>query len=202
MLGHHHYLILSVVVVVVLVSSCEGLSPPFYSRKASSAPSSSSQLRAETAAGASNEYEEDFDAYATDLDPNEARSQVNKENNEYAIVDRTSLWMRTARAPFRIVKKILPKNKAKPGKLILLRCGESTWNANQTFTGWCDPDLTERGVQESEHAARLLLSEGYQPDIVYTSRLKRSIRSTWTVLEELNSLYLPVYKSWRLNERS
>jgi 2,3-bisphosphoglycerate-dependent phosphoglycerate mutase len=97
----------------------------------------------------------------------------------------------------------LPKKaKGKPGALILLRCGESTWNANQTFTGWADPDLTAAGYQECEHAARLLLAQGYSPDVVYTSRLKRAVRSAWTVLAEMDSQYLPVYKSWRLNERS
>ena len=97
----------------------------------------------------------------------------------------------------------LPKKaKGEPGALILLRCGESTWNANQTFTGWADPDLTAAGYQECEHAARLLLAQGYSPDVVYTSRLKRAVRSAWTVLAEMDSQYLPVYKSWRLNERS
>jgi 2,3-bisphosphoglycerate-dependent phosphoglycerate mutase len=64
-----------------------------------------------------------------------------------------------------------------------------------------DPDLTARGVQECQHAARLLLEGGYEPDLVYTSRLKRSIRSARIVLQELRSLFLPVQKSWRLNER-
>jgi hypothetical protein len=98
--------------------------------------------------------EEDFDAYARDLDPREARSQVDRENKEFAIVDRTALWLRAARAPFRAVLKVAPTKKVKPGKLILLRAGESSWNANQTFTGWADPDLTKRGIRESEHAAR------------------------------------------------
>jgi len=162
-----------------------------------------------------DEDEENFGAYGRDLLYDAvagARSQVDRENSEYAIVDRTSLWLRAIRYPARRIRKWLgggrngsnnKPNGGKPGKLILLRCGESTWNANRTFSGWADfPDLTERGLQECRHAARLLLSEGYQPDIVYTSRLKRAVRSTWTVLEEIESLYLPVFKSWRLNERS
>ena len=113
------------------------------------------------------------------------------------------MWQKVLLAPIKITKKILPKKaKKKPGALILLRCGESTWNANQTFTGWADPDLTDAGYQECEHAARLLLAQGYSPDVVYTSRLKRAVRSAWTVLAEMDSQYLPVYKSWRLNERS
>ncbi|KAL3810976.1 hypothetical protein ACHAXA_008562 [Cyclostephanos tholiformis] len=92
--------------------------------------------------------------------------------------------------------------KKKPGSLILLRCGESEWSKTGRFTGWADPDLIPEGITEIEHAGRLLLSEGYEPDIIYTSRLKRAVKSTWTILNALDSPYLPVYKSWRLNERS
>jgi len=90
----------------------------------------------------------------------------------------------------------------KPGSLILLRCGESKWTKTGRFTGWADPDIIKPGILEMEHAARLLLSEGYEPDIIYTSRLTRAVKSTWTVLNELNAPYLPVFKSWRLNERN
>jgi len=92
--------------------------------------------------------------------------------------------------------------KTKPGSLILLRCGESEWTKEGRFTGWADPDLVEEGILEVEHAGRLLLSEGYEPDIIYTSRLKRAVKSTWTMLNILEAPYLPVYKSWRLNERN
>lgn len=112
------------------------------------------------------------------------------------------MWQKALLAPIKVTKKILPKRTGKRGALILLRCGESTFNANQTFTGWADPDLTSEGIQECEHAARLLLAQGYSPDVVYTSRLKRAVRSAWTVLAEMDSQYLPVYKSYRLNERS
>jgi len=90
----------------------------------------------------------------------------------------------------------------KPGALILLRCGESEWTKAGRFTGWADVDLVGDGVLEVEHAGRLLLSEGYEPDILYTSRLKRAVKSTWTILNTLSAPYLPVYKSWRLNERN
>ena len=99
------------------------------------------------------------------------------------------------RALFREYKTI------QPGTLILVRHGESLWNANKTFTGWADPDLSPQGYREVEHAARLLVEGGYNVDIVFTSRLKRAIRSSFILLRELNEVYLPVFKSWRLNER-
>ena len=74
---------------------------------------------------------------------------------------------------------------------------------SRPIIGWADPDLTEQGKREVEHAARLLMEGGYHYDIhvVFTSRLKRAIRSTWILLQEFNEVYLPVFKSWRLNER-
>lgn len=89
----------------------------------------------------------------------------------------------------------------KPGTLILVRHGETAMNYNSTFTGWIDTDLSERGRLEMEHAARLLLERGYDVDTIYTSRLKRAIRSSWILLIGLNQIYKPVFKSWRLNER-
>ena len=83
----------------------------------------------------------------------------------------------------------------------MIRHGETFWNNNSTFTGWVDVDLNERGRREMEHAARLLLERGQTIDIVYTSRLKRAIRSAWILLRELNQIFCPVYKSYRLNER-
>jgi len=87
------------------------------------------------------------------------------------------------------------------GTLILIRHGETKWNYNSTFTGWVDVDLSERGTKEMEHASRLLLERGYRVDVAFTSRLKRAIRSTWIILRELNQVYRPVFKSWRMNER-
>jgi 2,3-bisphosphoglycerate-dependent phosphoglycerate mutase len=88
-----------------------------------------------------------------------------------------------------------------PGTLILVRHGETEWNRRELFTGWVDVDLSQRGVVEIEHAARLLMERGYTVDITYTSMLKRAIRSSWIILNEINQIYRPVIKSWRLNER-
>jgi hypothetical protein len=88
-----------------------------------------------------------------------------------------------------------------PGTLILVRHGESEFNQHKKFTGWVDADLSDRGKREIEHAARLLLERGYTVDVAYTSMLKRAIRSTWILLQELNQIYRPAIKSWRLNER-
>jgi 2,3-bisphosphoglycerate-dependent phosphoglycerate mutase len=89
----------------------------------------------------------------------------------------------------------------KPGKLVLVRHGESSWNRNATFCGWTDVDLSERGEREVEHASRLLLEAGLTVDVAYTSRLRRAIRSSWILLKGLDCVYRPVFKSWRLNER-
>lgn len=89
----------------------------------------------------------------------------------------------------------------KPGTLILVRHGESEWNSQQRFTGWVDVDLSDRGRREVEHAAKLLKERGFTIDITYTSVLKRAIRSSWIILKELNQIYRPTVKSWRLNER-
>jgi len=87
------------------------------------------------------------------------------------------------------------------GKLVLLRHGESTWNKENRFTGWTDVGLDERGIQEAREAGRILRKERYTFDIAYTSVLKRSIKTLWIVLEEMDLMWIPVYRSWRLNER-
>merc|ERR1719424_964971 len=84
------------------------------------------------------------------------------------------------------------------GNLILLRHGQTEWNEKKIFTGWADADLTDLGVREVEHAGRLLLESGYKFEVVYTSRLKRAIRSTWILLEEMDEMFRPVCKTWRL----
>jgi len=91
--------------------------------------------------------------------------------------------------------------KASTHKLILLRHGESDWNRENRFTGWTDVDLSERGVEEARAAGRVLKAEGYRFDIAYTSVLKRAIRTLWLVLDEMDLVWLPVEKTWRLNER-
>ena len=86
-------------------------------------------------------------------------------------------------------------------KLVLLRHGESTWNRENRFTGWTDVGLNERGIQEAAEAGRILREDGYAFDIAYTSVLKRAIKTLWIVLEEMGLMWIPVYRSWRLNER-
>lgn len=86
-------------------------------------------------------------------------------------------------------------------KLVLLRHGESTWNKENRFTGWTDVDLTEKGRDEAKTAGLLLKEDGYRFDIVFTSLLKRAIRTANLALDELDQMWLPVERSWRLNER-
>jgi 2,3-bisphosphoglycerate-dependent phosphoglycerate mutase len=85
--------------------------------------------------------------------------------------------------------------------LVLLRHGESIWNRENRFTGWTDIDLSERGIEEAHAAGRLLREEGYTFDVAYTSVLKRAIRTLWITLDEMDLMWIPVYRSWRLNER-
>jgi 2,3-bisphosphoglycerate-dependent phosphoglycerate mutase len=87
------------------------------------------------------------------------------------------------------------------GRLLLLRHGQSAWNLANLFTGWVDVDLSEQGRLEAQEAGRLLRAEGIRFDVAYTSVLKRAIRTLWIVLDELDLMWLPVERSWRLNER-
>jgi 2,3-bisphosphoglycerate-dependent phosphoglycerate mutase len=86
-------------------------------------------------------------------------------------------------------------------KLVMVRHGQSTWNLENLFTGWTDVDLTPQGCDEARQAGRELKREGLVPELVFTSVLKRAIRTQWLMLEELDLLWLPVERSWRLNER-
>jgi 2,3-bisphosphoglycerate-dependent phosphoglycerate mutase len=86
-------------------------------------------------------------------------------------------------------------------KLVLLRHGESIWNKENRFTGWTDVDLTEKGIDEAREAGRLLRESGLIFDVAFTSLLKKAIRTLWIVLDEMDLMWIPVYKSWRLNER-
>ena len=86
-------------------------------------------------------------------------------------------------------------------KVVLLRHGQSTWNMENKFTGWVDVDLSEKGIVEAKQAGKLLKTEGYTFDIAFTSLLKRAIRSLWIVLDELDLMWIPVVRNWRLNER-
>jgi 2,3-bisphosphoglycerate-dependent phosphoglycerate mutase len=87
------------------------------------------------------------------------------------------------------------------GKLVLVRHGQSTWNLQNLFTGWVDVDLTEQGRKEAGEAGRLLKAEGFMFDIAFTSVLKRAIRTLWMVTDEMDLVWIPVERSWRLNER-
>jgi len=86
-------------------------------------------------------------------------------------------------------------------QVVLLRHGESTWNKENRFTGWTDVDLTDAGVLEARSAGRLLEQNGFTFDIAYTSVLTRAIRTLWLVLDETGLMWIPVRRSWRLNER-
>ena len=86
-------------------------------------------------------------------------------------------------------------------KLVLVRHGESTWNKENRFTGWTDVDLSEKGRQEAIEGGQVLKREGYVFDVAHTSVLKRAIRTLWSVLDEMDQMWIPVHRSWRLNER-
>lgn len=86
-------------------------------------------------------------------------------------------------------------------KLVLIRHGQSTWNLENRFTGWTDVGLTELGLQEAQTAGKLLLENGFTFDVAFTSVLKRAIKTLWVVMEEMELEWIPVNRSWRLNER-
>jgi 2,3-bisphosphoglycerate-dependent phosphoglycerate mutase len=86
-------------------------------------------------------------------------------------------------------------------RLVLLRHGESTWNQENRFSGWTDVDLTEKGRQEAAEAGQLMHAEKFEFDVAYTSVLKRALRTLWIALDEMDMLWIPVQRSWRLNER-
>ena len=86
-------------------------------------------------------------------------------------------------------------------KIVLLRHGESIWNKENLFTGWVDVDLSDQGKVEAKKAGEVLKAEGFTFDVAFTSVLKRAIRTLWFALDELDQLWIPVNKSWKLNER-
>ncbi len=86
-------------------------------------------------------------------------------------------------------------------RLVLLRHGESVWNQENRFTGWTDVDLTDKGREEAREAGRLMAAEKFEFDVAHTSVLKRAIRTLWIAQDEMDLLWIPVYRSWRLNER-
>jgi 2,3-bisphosphoglycerate-dependent phosphoglycerate mutase len=86
-------------------------------------------------------------------------------------------------------------------KLVLIRHGESQWNKENRFTGWTDVDLSDRGIAEANEGGRILIKEGFTFDVAFTSVLKRAIRTLWIVQDEMDLMWIPVHRSWRLNER-
>ena len=86
-------------------------------------------------------------------------------------------------------------------KIVLLRHGESLWNKENRFTGWTDVDLSEKGISEAKAAGETLKKEGFAFDIAFTSVLKRAIRTLWLTLDEMDLMWIPVYRNWRLNEK-
>ncbi len=86
-------------------------------------------------------------------------------------------------------------------ELVLIRHGQSLWNRENRFTGWHDVDLSSQGIEEARHAGSLLAASGHRFDLAFTSLLKRSIRTLWLVLDEMDLMWIPVHRSWRLNER-
>jgi 2,3-bisphosphoglycerate-dependent phosphoglycerate mutase len=93
------------------------------------------------------------------------------------------------------------RNRIAMHRVVLLRHGQSTWNKSNRFTGWTDVDLTEQGVEEARAAGRTLRADGFEFDVAFTSVLKRAIRTLDLALQELDQLWIPVHKSWKLNER-
>src|SRR5947208_12055122 len=94
-----------------------------------------------------------------------------------------------------------PESEGAMHRVVLLRHGESVWNRENRFTGWTDVGLTDQGVEEARAAGRLLLEEGFTFDVAFTSVLSRAIKTLWVVLEEMDLMWIPEQKSWRLNER-
>ncbi len=86
-------------------------------------------------------------------------------------------------------------------KVVLLRHGESIWNQENLFTGWTDVDLSTKGIEEAHAAGKTLREAGYTFDVAFTSVLKRAIRTLWIALDEMDLMWIPVYRHWRLNER-
>mmetsp|Transcript_15366 Transcript_15366/g.22994 ORF Transcript_15366/g.22994 Transcript_15366/m.22994 type:complete len:741 (-) Transcript_15366:121-2343(-) len=141
-----------------------------------------------------------IEEYSSSLTPRQERDQI-KEELGFKVESKLKKVIKTPLRKIRKFAKRAVAGKKQPGALILVRGGESEFSKNFTWTGWLDPPLTPAGYLQMEHAGRLLLESGYAPDVIYTSRLKRAVKSAWAIVQEINSPFLPMYKSWRLNER-
>lgn len=86
-------------------------------------------------------------------------------------------------------------------RLVLVRHGESQWNKENRFTGWTDVDLSEKGIEEARKAGQTLKEHGFNFRVAYTSYLRRAIKTLWLILEEMDLMWIPEYKTWRLNEK-
>ena len=100
----------------------------------------------------------------------------------------------------KIAARLHPMN-IMSGTLVLLRHGQSQWNLDNRFTGWVDVDITDKGREEAVQAGQQMAEEGLRFDVVHTSLLKRAIRTMWTALDVMDQMWVPVHRSWRLNER-
>jgi 2,3-bisphosphoglycerate-dependent phosphoglycerate mutase len=100
-----------------------------------------------------------------------------------------------------LVTQTKDKPKCQPRQVVLLRHGESLWNKENRFSGWTDVDLSDQGRDEGREAARSLKKQGFSFDVAFTSVLKRAIRTLWIVLDEMDLMWIPVHRDWRLNER-
>ena len=98
-------------------------------------------------------------------------------------------------------KRIFKGDISLMSELVLLRHGQSIWNLENRFTGWTDVDLSDQGIREANQAGIRLKTEGYSFDVAFTSVLKRAIRTLWIVLDRMDLMWIPVHRSWRLNER-
>lgn len=184
-----------IVVSVYLVKALHAYTCPYFSPVGIKASISPLLYMSE-----SSPDDNSFVDYSSSLTPRQEWDQINSELG--FAQDRN--WKRFLKRPLKIIGKSISKlveSEKKTGTLILVRCGESEYSGNYTFTGWLDADLTKNGQSMMRHAGRLLLASGYEPDIIYTSRLKRAIKSAWAIVQEISTPFLPVYKSWRLNER-
>jgi len=144
------------------------------------------------------------------LRSNQVKKSIHDESRQYSIIDSRPRWKSILLSPVKLlgkaagraVRAVGAKDETKPGSLILLRCGESEWTKAGRFVGWADPALAREGELQIEHAGRLLLSYGYEPEVIYTSRLKRAVKSSGIISNIISAPYLPLYKTWRLNERN
>lgn len=194
MVLHRQFITATAIFLAVVHPSPLLVSAGFSLPRTNLAPSRTSTCLAEQHSHDDNEHVE----YSRSLfSSRQERAQIDQEY--IPLYDEGPLWRRRLLRPVKALHR--KANHQPPGTLIFIKSGESTSKKDGSFTGWADPKLTTQGEQECRHAARLLLEAGYEPDLIYTSMLNRAIHSVWIINNEMNSIFLPAYKSWRLNER-